>query len=93
MLSAVRTNVDAIKSELGQLLKNTWASRIQEIEQSMIKAKLERNKNIAAAGGSQDHNSTIEKEYVQKMDALNKQLAEQQKEKRKKEESVTKIMV
>lgn len=93
MLSAVRTNVDAIKSELGQLLKNTWASRIQEIEQSMLKAKLERNKNIAAAGGSQDHNITIEKEYVQKMDALNKQLAEQQKEKRKKEESVTKIMV
>jgi len=43
----------------------------------MLKAKLERNKNIAAAGGSQDRNSAIEKEYGQKMEALNKQLAEQ----------------
>ena len=93
LLAAVRSNVDAIKQDLGQLLKNTWAQRISEIEQSMLKAKQERNKNIAASGGSQDKNSAIEKEYVAKMDALNKQLAEQQREKRKKEEGVTKIMV
>jgi hypothetical protein len=42
LIAAVRSNVDAIKSDLGQLLKNTWAQRIQEIEQSMLKAKQER---------------------------------------------------
>ena len=31
LLSAVKQNVDQIKSDLGELLKNTWAQRIQEI--------------------------------------------------------------
>lgn len=32
ILSAVRQNVDQIKSDLGELLKNTWATRVAEIE-------------------------------------------------------------
>jgi len=35
----------------------------------------------------------IEKEYKQKMEALNKQLQDQQKDKKKKEESVTKTII
>ena len=31
LLSAVKQNVDQIKSDLGELLKNTWAQRIHEI--------------------------------------------------------------
>jgi len=31
MLNAVKKNVEQIKSDLGELLKNTWAQRIQEI--------------------------------------------------------------
>ena len=32
LLSAVKQNVDQIKSDLGELLKNTWAQRIAEIQ-------------------------------------------------------------
>ena len=31
ILTAVKQNVDQIKSDLGDLLKNTWANRITEI--------------------------------------------------------------
>lgn len=35
LLSAVKQNVDQIKTDLGELLKNTWAQRIQEIQTQM----------------------------------------------------------
>ena len=35
LLSAVKQNVDQIKADLGELLKNTWAQRIQEIQTQM----------------------------------------------------------
>ena len=41
LLSAVKQNVDQIKSDLGELLKNTWAQRIQEIQSQMSKMKEE----------------------------------------------------
>ena len=50
----------------------------------MNKVKIEKQKQIAASGGSHDKNLAIEKEYMAKMEALNKQLNEQQKEKKKK---------
>ena len=50
----------------------------------MNKVKIEKQNKIAASGGSHDKNLAIEKEYMAKMEALNKQLNEQQKEKKKK---------
>lgn len=51
LLCAVKQSVDVIKNDLNQLLKNTWAGKIQEIEQSMLRAKQERLRGIQAAGG------------------------------------------
>ena len=59
----------------------------------MNKVKIEKQNKIAASGGSHDKNLAIEKEYMAKMEALNKQLNEQQKEKKKKEDNITKTMV
>ena len=59
----------------------------------MNKVKIEKQKQIAASGGSHDKNLAIEKEYMAKMEALNKQLNEQQKEKKKKEDNITKTMI
>jgi hypothetical protein len=42
LLQAVKKNVDTIKGELQVLLKNSCSTKIQEIEQRMIKAKIER---------------------------------------------------
>jgi hypothetical protein len=76
VLFAVKQNVDVIKSDLTSLLQNTWQSKIQEIERSMTKAKADRRMSMVAAEQSQDVklNVAIEKEYKQKMEALNKQL-------------------
>ena len=59
----------------------------------MNKVKIEKQNKIAASGGSHDKNLAIEKEYMAKMEALNKQLNEQQKEKKKKEDIITKTMI
>ena len=49
LLSAVKQNVDQIKSDLGELLKNTWASKIVEIQSEMSKMEQDKKKNIASA--------------------------------------------
>ena len=49
MLSAVKQNVDQIKSDLGELLKNTWASRIEELQGQMSRVEQDKKRNIASA--------------------------------------------
>ena len=74
LLSAVKQNVDQIKSDLGELLKNTWAQRIQEIQTQMSKMEQDKRKTITAAGENSAQTKAIEKEYKQKMEVLPAQL-------------------
>ena len=74
LLSAVKQNVDQIKSDLGELLKNTWAQRIQEIQTQMGKMEQDKRKTISAAGENSAQTKAIEKEYKQKMEVLQNQL-------------------
>jgi len=39
--------VDQIKNDLGDLLKNTWASRITEIQGAMQKIEQEKRKHMS----------------------------------------------
>ena len=95
LLSAVQQNVDQIKSDLGELLKNTWASRIQEIQSQMNKMEQDKKKNIASASAAADNKQiqAIEKDYKKKMDELMQQIKDQEKQKKKKEDTITKTMM
>ena len=70
LLSVVKQNVDQIKSDLGELLKNTWAQRIQEIQSQMSNMEKDKKKSIAAANTDNAATKAIEKEYRGKMEVL-----------------------
>ena len=64
-----------IKSDLGELLKNTWAQRIQEIQSQMSKMEQDKRKTISAVGPDNSaQTKAIEKEYRAKMEVLQQQL-------------------
>lgn len=44
ILAAVKQNVDQMKSDFNELLKNTWASKIADIQKSMLAAEADRKK-------------------------------------------------
>ena len=85
--------MDQIKSDLGELLKNTWAQRIQEIQSQMSKMEQDKRKTISAVGDNSAQTKAIEKEYRQKMEVLQQQLNDQQRQKQKKEDNIKKTMM
>ena len=93
MLKAVKQNVEQIKSDLGELLKNTWAQRIHEIQAQMSAMEKNKRKNLAAASDDNAATKAIEKEYKQKMEVLQNQMNEQQRQKKKKEDDIQKTMM
>ncbi len=81
LLNQVKQSTDKIKQELGQLLQNTWNSKISEIKDSMKVLENEKKTKGESA------------EYKSKMDDLNRQLDLQQKEKQKNADSIQKTML
>ena len=92
LVAAVKQNVDQIKSDLSDLLKNTWQSRITEIQTAMSKIEAEKRKSMTEKAADSAAAKAIEREYKTKMDELSKQLQEQQRQKKKKEDSIQKTM-
>ena len=88
----MKQNVDQIKSDLGELLKNTWAQRIQEIQTQMSKVELDKRGKMAASADNAQ-TKAIEKEYKLKMATLQQQLDDQQRQKKKKEDNIQKTMM
>jgi len=76
LLNQVKQSTDKIKQELGQLLQNTWNTKISEIKDSMKQLESEKKAKGESA------------EYKSKMDDLNKQLDLQQREKQKNADSI-----
>ena len=70
LLSAVKQNVEQIKSDLGELLKNTWAQRILEIQTQMSRMEQDKKKAMSASVNDNAQTKAIEREYRQKMEAL-----------------------
>lgn len=81
LLNQVKQSTDKIKQELGQLLQNTWNTKISEIKDSMKQLESEKKAKGESA------------EYKSKMDDLNKQLDLQQREKQKNADSIQKTMI
>lgn len=75
MLAAVKENVDQLKTDLGDLLKDTWALKIDEIKKSMSKVENDRKK--APQPTDSKVAQQVEREYKTKMDELNRQLDSQ----------------
>lgn len=53
VLDAVRKNVEQIKNDLGELLKDTWGKKIAEIERAKQTVEKERTRKVAdiSSGG------------------------------------------
>ena len=77
---------------MGELLKNTWAQRIHEIQTQMSRMEQDKRGKLANSQGDQQ-SKAIEKEYKQKMEALQQQLNDQQRQKKKKEDTVQKALM
>lgn len=89
MLSAVKQNADQIKRDLGDILQNTWSTKIASIQASMEQMTNEKQRQVK--DGKQS--AALEKEYKAKMDELRGQLGDQQRQKKKKEDALGKTLM
>lgn len=81
LVMGIRQQYGKIKSELSDLLHSSWTQNIEQIKQSMVSLEQENR--------SHPQSTT----YRQKMEALQRQLDQQQKERTKKTDSVHKSMM
>lgn len=91
ILAAVKQNVDQMKSDFNELLKNTWASKIADIQKSMLAAEADRKKLPQPTDSKMAQHQ--EREFNKKMEDYKVQLDKQHKDKSSKEESIQKLMV
>ena len=84
--------MEQIKSDLGELLKNTWAQRITEIQTQMSRME-ERKQSKLSTTTDNAQTKAIEREHRKQMEVLQQQLNEQQRQKKKKEDGIQKTMM
>ena len=70
--------MEQIKSDLGELLKNTWAQRITEIQTQMSRME-ERKQSKLSTTTDNAQTKAIEREHRKQMEVLQQQLNEQQR--------------
>lgn len=70
ILQSVKQNTDKIRQELGELLQNTWNSKITEIKQTMKSVEAERKKAVGSTDTTK--HAQLEKDYKAKMDDLSR---------------------
>jgi hypothetical protein len=79
-----------MSTDIKDLLKNEWAGSINNLETEKKIAESKKKESMAAAADDSKKIAQIEKEHIQKMESLNREVQKLEKSKSKKEESVSK---
>lgn len=74
MLAAVRSDVHQMRADIGELLRDTWSHKVDEIKKTIVVVEKERKRGSGTAQSDSKLAQQVEREYKSKMDELNHQL-------------------